>query len=153
MIGENKLKKILICFGAVSLVLVFIFIFSMIFLKYDKSRYDEIAEGFVSQIVNGLSELSQEQFNAYWGPSKPGTPEQREAMLSWVSKLGVLKKIDRIEQYKYLSKFTFKGIRHFYIYKVYATYSNAPAVVTIYLKGQDGKLTPSNVEFNSKLFM
>lgn len=145
---RNKFKKVLIGFGVVSFVLVSIFIFSMIFLKHDKSRYDEIAEGFVSQIVNGLSELSHEQFNAYWGPSKPGKPEQREAMISGISKLGVLIKIDRIEQYKYLSKFTFKGIRHFYTYRVYATYSNAPAVVTIHLKGQDGKLTPSNLQFN-----
>lgn len=153
MIGENKLKKVLIGFGAVSFALVLVLIFSMIFLKYDKSRYDEIAEGFVSQIINGLSELSRQQFNAYWGPSKPGTPEQREAMLNGIAKLGVLKKIDRIEQHSYLSKFTFKGIRHFYTYRVYATYSNAPAVVTIHLEGKDGKLTPSNLQFNSKLFM
>ena len=90
MIGKNKLKKVLVCFGAVSFALILIFIFSMTFLKYDKSRYDEIAEGFFSQIVNGLSELSREQFNAYRGSSKPGTTEQREAMISWVAKLGVL---------------------------------------------------------------
>lgn len=147
------MKKVLIGFGAVSFALVLVFIFSMIFLKYDKSRYDEIAEGFVSQIINGLSELSLEQFNAYWGPSKPGTPEQRKAMLKSIAKLGVLEKIDRIEQAKYFSKFTFKGMRHFYTYRVYATYSNAPAVVLIQLKGQDNKLTPLNLQFKSKLFM
>lgn len=147
------MKKVLICFGAVSFALVLVFIFSMIFLKYDKSRYDKIAEGFVSQIINGLSELSLEQFNVYWGPSKPGTLEQREAMLKSITKLGVLEKIDRIEQAKYFSKFTFKGMRHFYTYRVYATYSNAPAVVTIQLKGQDNKLTPLNLQFRSKLFM
>ena len=104
------MKKFFTGIGVLALVLTVLFSISMVLLKIDKARYDDIAEGIVRQIVNGLSDLSTEQFDAYWGPAKPGTPEQRKAMINKISKLGVLKQIDKVEMYKYVSKFTFNSL-------------------------------------------
>jgi hypothetical protein len=119
------LKKILAWCGGIAIALFLLFVCSMIYASFGKTRWDGFSKNHATSIVNSLSELSEKQFNKYWGNTPPGTYEQREKLIKSLSGFGVLKKIDRVERVQYMQKISFSGIHRFYIYDVYATYSNS----------------------------
>lgn len=147
--GRNKdLKKFLIWFGGIAIVLVLLFAFSMVYASFGKTKWDNFSENHARVIVNSLSEMSEEQFNKYWGDNPPGSPEQREKMIKWASGFGVLKTIDKVERVNYMQKVAFSGIHRFYIYDVYATYSNSPIRFRLWFQVHGKDLNVKNMTLN-----
>lgn len=120
------MKKFLIWFGAIAVVLVLLFVLSMGYAAFNKPKLDKFSENYAKTIVNGFTDMSEEQFNRYWGENPPGSPEQRKSMIKTFRNVGILKQIDKVERLKYMYKVTFEGLYYFYVYDVYATYSNHP---------------------------
>jgi hypothetical protein len=142
------MKKFLIWFGSISIALILIFVSLMIYASFGKAKWDEISENHARTIVNGFSEMSEEQFNKYWGDNPPGNPEQREIMIKWASSFGVLKSIDKVERAQYMTKVTFSGVQRFYIYDVNATYSNSPVRFRFWFHVHGNDLDVKNMVLN-----
>jgi hypothetical protein len=142
------MKKILLWFGGIFLLLIGIFVISMAFARIDKGDWDEFSENHAKTVVNSLSDMSKEQFENYWGDQPPGTPEQRDKMIQWASSFGTLQKIDSVERVNYMTKVTLKGIFHFYVYDVHATYGNSPLIVRLWFRIHGDDLEVQNMVFN-----
>ncbi|MDJ0908337.1 MAG: hypothetical protein QNI99_04035 [Woeseiaceae bacterium] len=103
-------------------------------------------------VVNSLSELSEEQFNAYWGPEPPGSPDQREFIIEWTGQLGHLEQINAVELKGYTSMSTLRtGTRHTFTYRIDATYSNGEATVVMPVLATDETMVALNIFFFSEV--
>ncbi len=142
------MKKFLIWFGGIAIVLIFLFASSMIYASFGKAKWDEFSENHAKTIVNSLSEMSKEQFYKYWGDNPPGSPEQRESIIKWASSFGVLKSIDKVERVAYKQKVAFSGVHRFYVYDVYATYSKSPIRFRMWFHVHGKKLDVQNMTLN-----
>ena len=139
------MKKILQWVGGIFLILIIIFFISMLIAFIDKGEWDEFSENHAKTIVNGLSDWSTDQFEKYWGDQPPGTPKYREEIINWASSFGTLQKIDSTERVGYKTKVTFKGINHFYVYDVYATYSNSQLLIRLWFHIHGNDLDVQNM--------
>jgi hypothetical protein len=146
--GISKLRKFLIWIGGISIALISLFLFSMVYTSFGKSKWDEFSENHARTVVKNFSEMSDEQFKKYWGDNLPGTPEQRKSMIKWASGFGVLKSINKVERVKYMQKVAFSGIHRFYVYDVFATYSNSPIRFRLWFHIHGKDLNVQNMTLN-----
>ncbi len=148
------MKKILAILGVLFILLVVGVGAIVIFLDFDKSKYDDVIDTQVEKSLQSLSELSMEQFNAYWGESKPGTEEYREKLIYTIGKLGTYLSTDSISDVNYKSQLLIgKSAKHEYIYDAYTNYTNGKAVVRVWLLGEKGSLMTRNITFTSDLLL
>jgi hypothetical protein len=139
------LKKVLAWFGGIVLALI---VFQGLLTTYafcGKPIWDERSEQHARTVVNNFSEMSEEQFNKYWGDEPPGTQKQREMLIEWAGSLGTLETIDKVERVGYMQKVTFRGIYRYYTYDVYATYSESPLRFRLWFHIHGNKLDVQNM--------
>ncbi len=143
------MKKFLIWFGGIALSFVLLSVLLLAYSSLGKAKWDEVSENHARTVVKNFSEFGEEQFNKYWGDNPPGTQEEREAMVKWASRFGVLKTIDSVKQISYLTKVALNGIHRYYVYDAYATYSNSPVRFRFWFNIYGDSLTVRNMTINS----
>ncbi len=146
------MKKVLAIFGGVSILFIIGVVGIILYLDFDKSRYDDVIDTQVEKTIESFSELSMEQFNVYWGDSKPGTKEYREKLVSTIGKLGTYLSTDSIAEVNHKSRLLIgKSTTHEYIYDAFCNYTNGKAIVRVWLLGEKGSLGTNNITFTSDL--
>ena len=125
---KKVITWVLIGIGSLTVLFTVAFCVGAAGVSVHREDVEPDARDYARQVVNDLSEFSEEQFNAYWGPEPPGSPDEREFIIEWIGKLGHLEQIDTVELKGYTSMSTLRtGTRHSFTYWVDATYSNGEA--------------------------
>ena len=149
---KKVITWVLIGIGALTVLLTVTFCVGIAGVSVHRDDVEPLARDHAREVVNGLSEFSEEQFSAYWGPEPPGSPEHREFVMEWFSKLGHLEQIDGVELKGYSSMSTLRsGTRHSFTYWIDATYSNGEATVVVPVLAADGTLRAVNLFFYSEV--
>jgi|WetSurMetagenome_2_1015567.scaffolds.fasta_scaffold511858_1 hypothetical protein len=148
------MKRMLTWVGGIFLILFILISAIFLYVLVDGKQYDDIAEQHIKMVINNLSNLSMEQFDAYWGPNKPCTPDMRTKMVNSISRLGVLVFVDSIRRDEYKNKIMINGnVAHLYYYSIKAKYTNGPAKIKMLLKGENNKLSTQDIRFYSDVLL
>ncbi len=130
------LKKILKWIGLISLGLIVLFTFVVIFTGYKQSEYEGTAVPYIKKVIPAISEWNPEKAKSLFVPSTPEEAPQEdfEKLFKWFSKLGKLKSLEEPQLQQIYSGATVReGTNTIVTYTVLAHYDNGDAQITIKL--------------------